>query len=243
MRMRHACRQGGSIGAKARALVGRRQYSLLSCGAAAAMPVVPVVARKAFEADRGHGPAARVPDLPMRFAGDSADRRRELVRDAGSAPGDPWCPTRGLSVPREPRHREPRASSAARDSSTHHAAASPAPVHRAFWVLLSRTWSRWADVLAIVKPATVIARPAVASHDSGRRSRNGSHAQRWRPRSSRLSYGWLARTRPGAVDGSPASCRSSGTASTRTRWRSTCRSRRPGLGALHKPVLPVSVGA
>jgi transposase InsO family protein len=31
------------------------------------------------------------------------------------------------------------------------------PVDRAFWVVLSRTWSRWAEVLAIVKPATVIA--------------------------------------------------------------------------------------
>jgi hypothetical protein len=31
------------------------------------------------------------------------------------------------------------------------------PIDRAFWVLLSRTWSRWADVLAIVQPATVIA--------------------------------------------------------------------------------------
>jgi putative transposase len=31
------------------------------------------------------------------------------------------------------------------------------PFDRAFWVLLSRRWSRWADALAIVKPATVIA--------------------------------------------------------------------------------------
>jgi transposase InsO family protein len=31
------------------------------------------------------------------------------------------------------------------------------PVDRAFWVLLSRGWSRWTDVLAIVKPATVVA--------------------------------------------------------------------------------------
>lgn len=31
------------------------------------------------------------------------------------------------------------------------------PIDRAFWVLLSRTWSRWADVLAIVQPGTVIA--------------------------------------------------------------------------------------
>ena len=28
---------------------------------------------------------------------------------------------------------------------------------RAFWVLLSRTWSRWSDALALVKPETVIA--------------------------------------------------------------------------------------
>lgn len=30
------------------------------------------------------------------------------------------------------------------------------PIDRAFWVVFSRTWSRWVDVLAIVKPATVI---------------------------------------------------------------------------------------
>jgi hypothetical protein len=30
------------------------------------------------------------------------------------------------------------------------------PVDRAFWVLLSGGWSRWTDVLAIVKPATVV---------------------------------------------------------------------------------------
>jgi transposase InsO family protein len=30
------------------------------------------------------------------------------------------------------------------------------PIHRAFWVVLSRVWSRWVEVLAIVKPATVI---------------------------------------------------------------------------------------
>ncbi len=29
------------------------------------------------------------------------------------------------------------------------------PIDRAFWVVLSRIWSRWTDVLAIVKPATV----------------------------------------------------------------------------------------
>jgi putative transposase len=31
------------------------------------------------------------------------------------------------------------------------------PIDRAFWVVVSRVWSRWADALAIVKPATVVA--------------------------------------------------------------------------------------
>jgi putative transposase len=31
-----------------------------------------------------------------------------------------------------------------------------APVDRAFWIVLSRIWSRWADSLTIVKPETVI---------------------------------------------------------------------------------------
>jgi putative transposase len=30
------------------------------------------------------------------------------------------------------------------------------PIDRAFWVVVSHVWSRWADALAIVKPATVI---------------------------------------------------------------------------------------
>jgi hypothetical protein len=31
------------------------------------------------------------------------------------------------------------------------------PIDRAFWILMSRIWSRWADALAIVRPETVIA--------------------------------------------------------------------------------------
>jgi hypothetical protein len=30
------------------------------------------------------------------------------------------------------------------------------PLDRAFWVVLSQVWSRWAEALAVVKPATVI---------------------------------------------------------------------------------------
>ena len=45
------------------------------------------------------------------------------------------------------------------------------PADRAFWVLLSRIWSRWTDVLAIVRPATVI-----AWHRRG-----AGHRARWGP--------------------------------------------------------------
>jgi putative transposase len=31
------------------------------------------------------------------------------------------------------------------------------PVDRAFWIVVRRVWSRWANALVIVKPATVIA--------------------------------------------------------------------------------------
>ncbi len=47
------------------------------------------------------------------------------------------------------------------------------PVDRAFWVVVSRVWSRWVDALAIVKPATVI-----ASHRRG-------YAKCWAYRSRR----------------------------------------------------------
>ena len=30
------------------------------------------------------------------------------------------------------------------------------PIDRAFWIVVSRVWSRWVDVLAIVTPATVV---------------------------------------------------------------------------------------
>ncbi|MGA3124574.1 MAG: helix-turn-helix domain-containing protein [Polyangiaceae bacterium] len=31
------------------------------------------------------------------------------------------------------------------------------PIDRAFWVIVARAWSRWAECLAIVEPATVVA--------------------------------------------------------------------------------------
>lgn len=57
------------------------------------------------------------------------------------------------------------------------------PVDRAFWLLLSRLWSRWADVLVIVKPDTVV---------------------RWHRTGFRLFWRWKSRSRsPAQNDVSP----------------------------------------
>ena len=96
------------------------------------------------------------------------------------------------------------------------------PVDRAFWVVLSRAWSRWADTLVVVKPETVI-----GWHRRGfvrfwaRRSRGAG-----RPRSIRSWCASLARTRRGAGAGSRASSPSWGTSSARIRSRGTCRDAR-----------------
>ena len=45
---------------------------------------------------------------------------------------------------------------------------------RAFWLVLSRFWSRWADVLVVVKPDTVVL--SLANQSSGRRTEADS---RW----------------------------------------------------------------
>ena len=45
------------------------------------------------------------------------------------------------------------------------------PIDRAFWVIVSRMWSRWAECLAIVQPATVIGGIGAASLGGGRGSR------------------------------------------------------------------------
>jgi hypothetical protein len=47
-------------------------------------------------------------------------------------------------------------------------------IDRAFWLVLSRLWSRWADVLVIVKPDTVV---------------------RWHRASFRLIWRWKSRSR------------------------------------------------
>jgi hypothetical protein len=47
---------------------------------------------------------------------------------------------------------------------------------RAFWLVLSRLWSRWADVLVVVKPDTVV---------------------RWHRAGFRLFWRWKSRSRLG----------------------------------------------
>jgi putative transposase len=53
------------------------------------------------------------------------------------------------------------------------------PVDRAFWLLLSRIWSRWADALILVKPDTVV---------------------RWHRAGFRLFWKWKSRSRAPAKD-------------------------------------------
>ena len=62
------------------------------------------------------------------------------------------------------------------------------PIDRAFWILLSRVWSKWADALAIVKPETVIAwhrrgfasfwtRTGSSADDAGDRRADPAHGE------------------------------------------------------------------
>ena len=97
------------------------------------------------------------------------------------------------------------------------------PVDREFWVVLSRVWSRWADALALVKPATVIGwhRRGFARFWAYKSRRPG------RPPIGRevvaRSSGWQRRTRCGAGVVSPPNSPSSATTSARTPSPGTCR--------------------
>jgi transposase InsO family protein len=82
---------------------------------------------------------------------------------SASRPASPRAPARQLAALRRARPR-PRLR----------------PIDRAFWILVSRAWSRWAETLAIVRPETV-----VAWHRRG-------FAQFWRWRSQRVGRPPLA---------------------------------------------------
>jgi transposase InsO family protein len=120
-----------------------------------------VVEKKSLPAvlatNREEGPAARIAYLPTRFAGDGDAKQSEVggvvtlleaivgalfaaLRPRASLVIENLALRQQLSILRRSRPR-PRLR----------------PLDRAFWVVLCRTWSRWADALAIVNPATVIA--------------------------------------------------------------------------------------
>jgi hypothetical protein len=63
---------------------------------------------------------------------------------------------RRLAPARKPRRRDARAPAAARRAQARQAQTPLRPIDRAFCVVVSRVWSRWADAPAIVKPATVV---------------------------------------------------------------------------------------
>src|ERR1019366_7030355 len=71
---------------------------------------------------------------------------------------------------------------------------------RAFWIVLSRLWSRWADVLVIVKPDTVVSWHRAVSVSSGAGSpARAARRRATSPPRSRLSFSrWPKPTWAGA---------------------------------------------
>jgi len=95
---------------------------------------------------------------------------------------------------------KPCASSAARGSASREPRARDcAPWNRAFWIVLSRTWSRWREVLAIAKPATVIAWHRRGFARFWRRSPGRWDARRSPTKSLRSLSGCRATTRSGVA--------------------------------------------
>ena len=78
------------------------------------------------------------------------------------------------SAPAPTSHREPRPSPAVGQPTAHLGPPTPAQARPRFWLVLSRLWSRWADVLVVVKPDTVV---------------------RWHRAGFRLFWRWKSRSR------------------------------------------------
>ena len=90
----------------------------------------------------------------LRFADDIDGDPRERGSDVRDPRGASRRAAGDAAASGEPCRGELGPAPAARDAASCHATR---PIDRAFWVLVSRVWSRWADVLAIVRPETVIA--------------------------------------------------------------------------------------
>ena len=107
--------------------------------------------------NREDGPAARIADPPTRFAGDGDAKQSEV----GGVVTLLEAIVGAVLAALRPRASLVLENLALRQQLSVLRRSTPRPrlrrLDRAFWIVLSRTWSRWADVLAIVKPATVIA--------------------------------------------------------------------------------------
>src|SRR5438132_10680606 len=66
------------------------------------------------------------------------------------------CSSRGAQDPHRPHTREPSAPAAARPAPPQIEATEIRLLDRAFWMWLSQWWTRWSEVLHVVKPQTVI---------------------------------------------------------------------------------------
>src|SRR5450759_878645 len=101
-------------------------------------------------------------------------RHRASSHDVRPVPEPPWRAAVRLPHPGRPRTREPRPAPAVGQPAAHLGPPSPTQERPAFWLVLSRLWSRWADVLVVVKPDTVV---------------------RWHRAGFRLFWRWKSRSR------------------------------------------------
>ena len=132
--------------------------------------------RERFACRRAKGRRTSVSDPRLRFAGDKRAWGRDpgvmlaLVEAVIGAFVAAFRPRASLVA--ENLALRQQLATLTRDGARHRLG----PIDRAFWVVLSRIWSRWADVLAIVKPATVInvasswIRPVLGAQVSATRS-------------------------------------------------------------------------
>jgi len=98
------------------------------------------------------------------------------------------------------------------------------PADRVFWILLRRSWSRWAQALAIVRPDAVVRWHRAGSASTGTGCPGAERTPAARPclkRSDPSSGGWPPRT-PGARPASTGNCFASASMSQSAASPDTC---------------------
>ena len=101
-------------------------------------------------------------------------RHRASSHDVRPVPEPPWRTPFRFPHPGRPRTREPRLRQQLANLRRTSGRPRLRKSDRAFWLVLSRLWSRWADVLVVVKPDTVV---------------------RWHRAGFRLFWRWKSRSR------------------------------------------------